>query len=201
MVDAGSRMPDASQTASDLVPGAWCLVSGTSGAILTEHMFVLGIDPGLSATGYGIVEAGRSPRAVAAGVVRTDPRLPLAERLCELSDDLSAVIREYRPTEAAIEEVFVNRNLQTVMSVGRASGVAVLAAARAGLRVTEYTPSAVKLAVTGYGDAAKEQVQAMVARRLGLPAAPVPADAADALAVALCHLQATALRGLIGERS
>jgi len=194
-------MPDASQTASDLVPGAWCLVSVPLGAILTEHMFVLGIDPGLSATGYGIVEAGRSPRAVAAGVVRTDPRLPLAERLCELSDDLSAVIREYRPTEAAIEEVFVNRNLQTVMSVGRASGVAVLAAARAGLRVTEYTPSAVKLAVTGYGDAAKEQVQAMVARRLGLPAAPVPADAADALAVALCHLQATALRGLIGERS
>jgi len=164
-------------------------------------MFVLGIDPGLSLTGYGIVEAGRPLRAVAAGVVRTNPEAPISDRLAELFDDLSAVIAEFRPEEAAIEEVFVNRNLQTAMSVGRASGVAILAAARAGLRVTEYTPSAVKLAVTGYGDAAKEQVQTMVARRLGLPTAPSPADAADALAVALCHLQATGLRGLIGGRS
>jgi crossover junction endodeoxyribonuclease RuvC len=164
-------------------------------------MFVLGIDPGLSLTGYGIVEAGRPLRAVAAGVVRTNPEAPISDRLAELFDDLSAVIAEFRPEEAAIEEVFVNRNLHTAMSVGRASGVAILAAARAGLRVTEYTPSAVKLAVTGYGDAAKEQVQTMVARRLGLPTAPSPADAADALAVALCHLQATGLRGLIGGRS
>ena len=164
-------------------------------------MFVLGIDPGLSLTGYGIVEAARPLRAVVAGVVRTSPETPLSDRLAELFDDLSAVIAEYRPTEAAIEEVFVNRNLQTATAVGRASGVAILAAARAGLRVTEYTPSAVKLAVTGYGDAAKDQVQAMVARRLGLTAAPSPADAADALAVALCHLQATGLRGLIGGRS
>lgn len=164
-------------------------------------MFVLGIDPGLSLTGYGIVDAGRPVRAVAAGVVRTDPRAPIAERLNELFDDLGAMIAEYHPTEAAIEEVFVNRNLQTVTSVGRASGVAILAVARAGLRITEYTPSAVKLAVTGYGGAAKEQVQAMVARRLGLTAAPDPADAADALAVALCHLQAVGMRGLIGGRS
>ena len=118
-------------------------------------MFVLGIDPGLSATGYGIVEWGRQPWAVAAGVVRTDPPETARRKLCELSDDLTAVIAQYGPTEAAIEEVFVNRNLQTVMAVGRASGVAVLVAARAGLRVTEYTPSAVKLAVTGYGNAAR----------------------------------------------
>ena len=164
-------------------------------------MFVLGIDPGLSVTGYGIVEAARPVRAVAAGVVRTDPQAPLAERLAELFDDLSAVIAEYRPAEAAIEEVFVNRNLQTATAVGRASGVAILAAARAGLQVIEYTPSAVKLAVTGYGDAPKDQVQAMVARRLGMPEAPKPADAADALAIALCHLQSTGLRRLIGERT
>ncbi|MBI5158174.1 MAG: crossover junction endodeoxyribonuclease RuvC [Acidimicrobiia bacterium] len=164
-------------------------------------MFVLGIDPGLSVTGYGIVAASRPLQALAAGVVRTDPRAPLSQRLVELFDDLSAVIAEFGPTEAAIEEVFVNRNLQTATAVGRASGVAILAVARAGLRVTEYTPSAVKLAVTGYGDAPKDQVQAMVARRLGMTEAPKPADAADALAIAVCHLQSTGLRRLIGERT
>jgi crossover junction endodeoxyribonuclease RuvC len=90
--------------------------------------------------------------------------------------------------------VFVNRNLQTATSVARASGVAMLAAARAGVAVFEYTPSAVKMAVTGYGDATKDQVQVMVARRLGLAGSPTPADAADALAVALCHLQSVGLR-------
>ena len=149
------------------------------------------------ASSNGVASHGRLLRAWCAPI----PRKPLAERLCELSDDLTAVIAQYGPTEAAIEEVFVNRNLQTVMAVGRASGVAVLVAARAGLRVTEYTPSAVKLAVTGYGNAAKAQVQEMVARRLGLGAVPTTADAADALAVALCHMQSNGLRGLIGERS
>ena len=136
-------------------------------------MFVLGIDPGLSVTGYGIVAAGHPVRAVAVGVIRTDPAAPLTERLVELYDDLSAVIAEYRPTEAAIEEVFVNRNLHTAMAVGRASGVAhTRPRPRAGIPITEYTPSAVKLAVTGYGNAPKDQVQAMVARRLGLADGP-----------------------------
>ncbi len=170
-------------------------------SILIEHMFVLGIDPGLAVTGYGIVAAGNPVRPVAAGVIRTDPTATAAQRLVELFDDLAAVIAQHGPTTAAIEEVFANRNLHTVMAVGRASGVAILAATRAGLEVSEYTPSAVKLAVTGYGDAAKEQVQAMVARRLGLTTAPRPADAADALAVALCHLQSMALRTLAGGRS
>ena len=136
-------------------------------------------------------------RAVAAGVIRTEPSWPLTARLSELYADLESLITEYRPGEAAIEEVFVNRNLQTATAVGRASGVAILAAARAGIPVHEYTPSAVKLAVAGYGDAAKSQVQAMVARRLGLQAAPGPADAADALAVALCHIQGAGLRRAI----
>lgn len=158
-------------------------------------MFVLGIDPGLSVTGYGvIVSRGERVQAVAAGALRTSPGLPDAARLAELFTDLEKLLGECRPAEVAVEQVFVNRNLQTATSVGRASGVILLAAARAGLAVFEYTPSAVKLAVTGSGDAAKDRVQALVARRLGLAEAPAPADAADALAVALCHLQSAGLR-------
>ena len=161
-------------------------------------MFVLGIDPGLSRTGYGVVAAdGTSVRAVAAGVISTTPGDPVAVRLRELHDDLASLIAEYHPEEVAIEEIFVNKNLQTVTSVGRASGVAMLAAASAGLGVFEYTPSAVKMGVAGYGDATKGQVQEMVARRLGLDRAPSPADAADALAVALCHIQSAGLRRAI----
>ena len=122
-------------------------------------MFVLGIDPGLSTTGYGVIEAGGALRAVTAGVIRTDPSDPIGSRLEELAGDLESVIAEFSPTEAAIEEVFVNRNLQTATAVGRASGVAILAVARAGIPLFEYTPSAVKLGVTGSGDAAKPQVQ------------------------------------------
>jgi len=163
-------------------------------------MFVLGIDPGLSRTGYGVVEStGGRLRAVAAGVIKTDPGSPIAGRLAELYTDLEAVIAEYHPDEAAIEEVFVNRNLQTATAVGRASGVAILAVARAGIGIHEYTPSAVKMAVVGHGGADKAQVQAMIARRLGLEAVPGPADAADALAVALCHLQGAGLRRALGE--
>lgn len=158
-------------------------------------MFVLGIDPGLSVTGYGVVGRDHSRlRAVAAGAIRTDPSDPIATRLLELADDLAGVVAEYRPDEVAIEQVFVNRNLQTATQVGRASGVALLVAARAGLSVHEYTPSAVKMAVVGVGDAPKAQVQAMIARRLGLAEPPRPADAADALAVALCHIQSSGVR-------
>jgi crossover junction endodeoxyribonuclease RuvC len=158
-------------------------------------MFVLGIDPGLSVTGYGLVTArGVGFQAVAAGAIRTSPAMEDAPRLAELFADLEALLAEYRPDEMALEQVFVNRNLQTATAVGRAVGVALLAGARAGVPVFEYTPSAVKMAVTGSGDAAKDRVQALVARRLGLSAAPRPADAADALAVAICHLQSAGLR-------
>ncbi len=158
-------------------------------------MFVLGIDPGLSVTGYAVLEdRAANPRAVAAGVIRTDAINTIGERLRVLYDDLSALIAEFEPQETAVEEVFVNRNLQTASSVGRASGVAILAAARAGCSVHEYTPTAVKLAVAGDGRAAKDRVAVVVARRLGLPAPPRVADAADALAVALCHLQSAGMR-------
>jgi crossover junction endodeoxyribonuclease RuvC len=165
---------------------------------MTEHMFVLGIDPGLSTTGYGIVSAGPKPAAIAAGVIRTDPSLRLADRLLELHRDLVAVIDDFRPATAAIEQVFVNRNLRTATSVARASGVALLAMASAGLRVTEYTPSAIKMALTGFGAADKRQVQQVVAMRLGLETAPTPADAADALAIALCHVQAARMQQAVG---
>ena len=165
-------------------------------------MFVLGIDPGLTTTGYGVIEsAGATPQAVAAGVVRTPPELPVAQRLVVLKEDLVDLIREYEPAEAALEQVFVNRNRQTAMSVARASGVVMLALAEAGLEVTEYTPSAVKMALCGYGAASKEQVQKVVAMRLGLPGVPSPADTADALAIALCHLQSLPLRRAVERTS
>jgi len=163
-------------------------------------MFVLGIDPGLSATGYALVTStAASMQAVSAGVIRTDRSLPMSERLAELYRDLVALISEHQPDEVAIERVFINRNLQTVEGVGRASGVAILAAAMAGLTVHEYTPSAVKKAIVGVGTASKQQVQELVARRLGLQAAPSPADAADALAIAMCHLQSAPLQRAIRE--
>ena len=161
------------------------------GAYTPVHMFVLGIDPGLTTTGYGLVTAG--PRAVIAGVIRTSPKARVAQRLLELHRDLAEFVAEHRPTVMAIEQVFSNRNLHTVANVGRAAGVAMLVAAQAGLQVHEYTPSSVKRAVAGYGNAPKEQVQRMVAQRLGLAELPRPADASDALAVALCHLQGAAL--------
>ena len=158
-------------------------------------MFVLGIDPGLTRTGYGVVE--KSPRgltAIAVGVIRTDRDARIADRLVELHRDLSAIVAEYQIDSAAIEQVFVNRNRQTATSVARASGVALLAVAQAGIEVVEYTPSAVKMALTGYGAADKNQVQRVVQMRLGLAEVPKPADAADALAIAVCHIQAAGLQ-------
>ncbi len=162
---------------------------------MAKHMFVLGIDPGLTTTGYGIVSS-KGPSMIAVGVIRTEPSAPLGERLAELHRDLTAVIAEHPLEAVAIEQVFVNHNLQTAMSVARASGVALLAAAQAGLESVEFTPTTVKSAVAGFGAAPKDQMQKMVARRLGLAGIPQPADAADALAVALCYLQTARLRAL-----
>ena len=170
-------------------------VESEGGRKLPKHMFVLGIDPGLSRTGYAVVEeTPQGSRAVCAGALLTDPDAPIAERLSELFEDLTRLIAEYSPDEAAIEDLFVNKNLHTAMAVGRASGVALLALARSGIPVHEYTPSAVKAAVCGYGDADKDQVQRAVMMRLSLEAPPTPADASDALAVALCHAQSSPMR-------
>lgn len=158
-------------------------------------MFVLGIDPGLTTTGYGIIDTStRQPLAVAAGTIRTDAKSSTAQRLAELHRDVTELIGEYTPATAAIEEVFVNRNRGTAMAVGRASGVIMLALEQAGVDVTEYSPSAVKMALTGYGGADKQQMTEVVRLRLKLAAAPAPADAADALAIALCHMQTDPMR-------
>jgi crossover junction endodeoxyribonuclease RuvC len=127
--------------------------------------------------------------AVAVGIIRTDPDAPMSRRLAELHDDIAGILAEHRPDVMAVEQVFTNRNLQTALGVSRASGIALLAAAQAGIPVVEYTPTTVKMAVTGDGAATKAMVQVMVMRRLRLDSPPRPPDAADALAVALCHLQ------------
>ena len=159
-----------------------------------EHMFVLGIDPGLSTTGYGLVEGSQPPKALLAGAIRTGTDMETPDRLAELHRGLTQVITDAKPDVVALETVFTNRNLQTAISVGRASGVALLAAAEASIPVYEYVPTAIKSAVTGDGSANKSQVQEMVARLLHLEEAPKPADAADALAIALCHLRAAPLQ-------
>jgi crossover junction endodeoxyribonuclease RuvC len=151
-------------------------------------VFVLGIDPGLTRCGYGaVVRQGGGLRAVAAGVLRTDPAVDVAERLAELQSGLRALLAELSPDVVAVERLFFQSNVRTAMSVGQASGVALAEASSAGCAVVQYTPNEVKSAVTGSGSAGKEQVQRMVQAILSLPAAPKPADAADALALALTH--------------
>jgi crossover junction endodeoxyribonuclease RuvC len=152
-------------------------------------VFVLGIDPGLSRCGYGAVrrEGGRS-RAEAAGVIRTPVGDPLPGRLAALLGELRGLLAELRPDVVVVERVLFQANARTAMSVGQASGLALVAAAEAGLPVAQYSPNEVKQSVTGYGSATKAQVQRMVQSLLSLPQAPRPADVADALALALCHL-------------
>ncbi len=155
---------------------------------------VLGIDPGISATGYGVVEAGNgSLTSLAFGVINTSPRQPFPVKLQVIYNALREVIGAYRPACAVLEGLFFAKNVKTALSLGQARGVALLAVVEAGLPVFEYSPLEVKGAVTGFGSAAKEQVQRMVASLLKLPMPPHPVDAADALAVAICHLHGLAL--------
>jgi len=151
---------------------------------------VLGVDPGLTRCGVGVVEGrpGRPCELVAVAVVRTDAGADLAERLLHLDRELTALVAEHRPDAVAVERVFSQHNVRTVMGTAQAGAVALLAAARAGLPVRTYTPSEVKAAVTGSGQADKAQVTAMVTRLLKLSERPRPADAADALALAICHV-------------
>jgi len=150
---------------------------------------VLGVDPGLTRCGVGIVDvtASRSASLVFVDVIRTSPATPLEQRLMLIGDELERVLDEYRPAAFAIERVFAQHNVRTVMGIAQISGVAMRAAAKRGLAVGLHTPSEVKAAITGYGSADKKQVAAMVARVLGLAEPPTPADAADALAIAICH--------------
>ncbi len=162
-------------------------------------MIILGLDPGLGTTGWGLVRAeGNRLSHVANGKLKTDPQAPLARRLAHLDAMLAAILADHAPESAACEEVFVNSNAQSTLKLGQARGVVLCAAARAGLEVGEYTPSVVKKAVVGTGAAEKAQVHAMVARLL--PGARIAgADAADALAVAITHAHHLASRRALGN--
>jgi crossover junction endodeoxyribonuclease RuvC len=153
-------------------------------------MRVLGVDPGLTRCGLGVVDGGVGRRAalVECGVVRTPAGVDVPERLCAVHDGIESWIDRHRPDAVAVEKVFSQANVRTVMGTAQAGAVAIVLAARRGLPVGLYTPSEVKAAVTGSGRADKPQVTFMVTRLLALAAAPRPADAADALALALCHL-------------
>lgn len=167
-------------------------------AQIDSRLIVLGIDPGTASTGYGVVAQAASGDFIllACGVIRTAPDRPMPLRLREIFEDICNLIAEFQPSEVAVEELFFGRNVTTAISVGQARGAALLAAALNDLPVAEYTPATVKQALTGYGNADKTQMQMMVQNLLGLDTPPRPDDAADGVAIALCHLQTARYRAL-----
>lgn len=163
-------------------------------------MIAIGIDPGTARTGYGLVrDADDGLALVACGVIETPSRAPMPERLQKIYRELGEIVALHGPDSGAVEKLFFARNVTTAMTVGQARGVALLALADAGVRVSEYTPLEIKQAVAGHGGAQKPQMQAMVRALLGLAEAPTPDDAADALAVAICHVHSARMRNLVGE--
>jgi crossover junction endodeoxyribonuclease RuvC len=161
-------------------------------------MITLGIDPGTATTGYGIVKDNPDGRLVKIcyGVIRTDSKTPYQIRLKEIHEGIFILIEKYKPEVVVVEQLFFNKNVATALSVGQARGVVILTAALAGLDLAEYTPIQVKEAVACYGRADKQQVQQMVKVLLGLEELPKPDDAADALALAICHLNSYKMRRL-----
>lgn len=165
-------------------------------------MLVVGIDPGTATTGYGVIqedEAG-APVAIDFGVIQTPAGLPMPQRLLELHRQLKELFALHRPQSGAVEKLFFQKNVRTALSVGQARGVVLLAMAEMGIDVAEYTPLEVKLAIAGYGKADKGQVQQMVRALLSLPSVPQPDDAADALAIAICHLHSAKMKSLYESR-
>jgi crossover junction endodeoxyribonuclease RuvC len=160
-------------------------------------MRVIGIDPGTAITGWGVVEGEDNYLSlVAAGVITTSAGTPLPKRLQIIYHELTLLIEEWQPESSAVEELFFSKNAKTALAVGHGRGVALLALANANLSIAEYKPLEVKQAITGYGGADKWQIQQMVKLLLSLDDIPRPDDAADALAVAICHLHSVRLRSL-----
>ena len=161
-------------------------------------MLVLGIDPGTATTGYGLVrDVDDGPSLLTYGVILTPAGAPMPQRLLTIYRELKQLIAHHRPDTAAVEKLFFQRNVSTAMTVGQARGVALLALAEAGISIGEYNPRDVKQAVAGYGGADKPQMQGMVRAILKLAEIPRPDDAADALAVAICHLHSARINALI----
>ena len=151
-------------------------------------MVILGIDPGVATIGFGVIKAQRGKNTlIQYGVITTPPGIPLSSRLLQISNDMEELIRTFHPDEMAVEELFFSKNITTGIAVAHGRGVLLCAAERCGIPLFEYTPGQVKMAVTGYGKAEKRQVMDMTRRLLKLKAVPRPDDAADALALALCH--------------
>lgn len=160
-----------------------------------EGRVILGLDPGTASTGFGVVSlVGNRLRALDFGVVETAAGQPLEQRLGRIFADVEGLLRRYRPVATAVESLFFNANVRTALAVGHARGVTLLACSQAGCEVFEYTPQQIKQAVVGYGKASKEQVMEMVRVLLGLPEAPRPDHAADALGVAICHANTCGVR-------
>jgi crossover junction endodeoxyribonuclease RuvC len=164
-------------------------------------MLVIGIDPGTASTGYGLIRQSTDGQLalVDYGLISTAAGRPLPARLLDLYSALTDVLEQYRPDTAAVEQIFFQRNVKTALMVGQARGVALLSLARIEIPVDEYTPSEIKLAVSGYGNADKVQMQTMVKALLSLDHLPQPDDAADALAVAICHCHSQKIRHLGDE--
>jgi len=161
-------------------------------------MRILGIDPGTVAMGFGILESGGNETTlVDCGVLTVKARSPIGERLAYLYNKLREIITEFQPEVVAIEQPFVAKNARSALAIGRAQAVAILAAANSEIPAYEYTPTQIKQNVANYGASSKEQIQEMVRLQLGLAETPQPSDAADALAVALCHISEIHLSNLI----
>ena len=166
-------------------------------------MRILGLDPGIATVGFGVVDSEKNrQKLVTCGVITTPAHTPLATRLDQIYTDLEELIRSTKPDAMAVEELFFNTNITTGISVAHGRGVVLLCAFRCGVKIYEYTPLQVKQAVVGYGRAEKKQVMDMVKRILNLPAPPKPDDAADAVALALCHARSsTSLLNLEGAQN
>ena len=164
-------------------------------------MRILGIDPGTITMGYGVIESGEGEAVlVDCGALTSPQRSPIGERLSYLYKKLLEIISHHKPDAVAVEQPFVGKNVKSALAIGRAQAIAMLAAANTGIPTYEYTPTQIKQQITNYGASSKEQIQEMIKLRLGLSQVPQPNDAADALAVALCHLQEIHLSNLLAKQ-
>ena len=164
-------------------------------------MRILGVDPGTINLGYGVVDGEEEMHMVDCGVINLPSRLPIEERLRSIYNELSKIIAKHKPGEVAIEEPFIGHNVKSAFAIGRAQAIAILAAVNQGLPIYYYPPAKIKQQITSYGQSDKQQVQEMVRIQLGLSELPQPNDAADALAVAICHIQQSRLNRWLTEHT